>query len=751
MKERTRERIARLVATVGSFAAFPELLTFRGIYFPDDGFTSDIVNGELPARVLLGRMLRDGHLPLWTKDLGGGYPIGVGLLGEPLSNGLFALFSPAVALGLFVATLLTIASQGTYGFARRVGAEPSGAAFAAIAFSGSGYLVSQLRHLGILATVVWIPVALYLLDRAFSFDESEGATRGARRVRDSALFGLVVAEQGLSGFPQSLFISGLVYLAYAAALSVAALARTETRRQALGTLGALALSGALGLAGSAIVVLPLSDLAETASRGTEFNWFWIHRLGYTPTNLANFFVPYLYGDASTMTYRNGGLFWEIYGYAGLSTAGLFVLGVFHNARRLRSATLLGIVLFALLAVLGPNSPLFPVLWKIPGMNAFRFWTRFLVVVNLGMAVLAGLSLTELLRWLSARTASRAPSTAPLVAVAVVGSLMVDLFVHQRRQNPFAPADLWLARPKTAEFLAKEPGHVRVHSLGQRHFHQRAHREARGWSTPAPYAALVPALAPNLPALYGIPSIDVYAGVALPHWQTLFGDHVKPALVPPLVGHRADGLVVPEEYVRLLRLVGVTHVLSPEPVSGGSSLGEPAFASEGGYVHRVPGASRAYHAPEARSIPADALAIPPLLAGALEDRRLVLIDEASSLPAVSPGASGPLEVEDVSPTHVRIDVSGLGTGYVYLADAFFPGWQATLDGRPLELARANVFGRAVALDRPGRVLEFRFTSAPFELGALLSGLSLTSLLGLLAVASLRARRESSGALRSRVAS
>ncbi len=161
------------------------------------------------------------------------------------------------------------------------------------------------------------------------------------------------------------------------------------------------------------------------------------------------------------------------------------------------------------------------------------------------------------------------------------------------------------------------------------------------------------------------------------------------------------------------------------------------------MYRV-GGKRAYFSPEARSVSADEEVIPPLLAGALEDHSFILVDDAAALPLVPPGPGGELRVEDVTPTHVRIDVSGVGTGYVYLADTFFPGWTATLDGRPLEVARANVFGRAVALETAGRWLEFRFESSATELGALVSALALTSLLGLFALASILTRRASAPA-------
>ena len=56
---------ARALLTLGALLPYWRLLTFGVIFVTDDYFASDIFNGELPARVLAGRMLRSGHWPVW--------------------------------------------------------------------------------------------------------------------------------------------------------------------------------------------------------------------------------------------------------------------------------------------------------------------------------------------------------------------------------------------------------------------------------------------------------------------------------------------------------------------------------------------------------------------------------------------------------------------------------------------------------------------------------------------------------------
>ena len=101
---------------------------------------------------------------------------------DPISLAVFSIRSPAAALDLFVLLLLLIAAHGAYALARRFGADRAGAALAGIAFAGSGYIACQLKHLGIISTVVWLPVGLLLLDHAFARRPVRGSVRVAASV-----------------------------------------------------------------------------------------------------------------------------------------------------------------------------------------------------------------------------------------------------------------------------------------------------------------------------------------------------------------------------------------------------------------------------------------------------------------------------------------------------------------------------------------------------------------------------------------
>jgi hypothetical protein len=71
-------------------------------------------------------------------------------------------------------------------------------------------------------------------------------------------------------------------------------------------------------------------------------------------------------------------------------------------------------------------------------------------------------------------------------------------------------------------------------------------------------------------------------------------------------------------------------------------------------------------------------------------RTVVLHDRSDLPAGAPDAVvRPAEVVEETPTMVRLRVERPTPGWLVALQPFYPGWTATVDGRPVDLTRANV--------------------------------------------------------------
>lgn len=746
-----REWAARAAVTAGSLLPYLPALSLNHIYVTDDVFTSDIYNGELPARVLTGQLIASGQAPVWSSSLCSGFPIAAGGIFEPISTGLFASLQTAPALSWLVIILVLIAAHGAYGLARRLGAERSGAVLAGIAFAGSGYLVTQLKHLAISMTVAWLPWGLLLLERALAprpiapierqTTEQQPASTSAR-FRDIGLFGLVFAEQVVCGFPQSAYICGLVYALWSAMLLLKLRGRIGKVPLPLALASALVLAIGAGAMCGAPMLLPLAELGKFSDRTGAVSWEFASMAPYTWTDLLNFIVPYANGDIADSTYRGEGIFWENYGYVGAATFVLAIWGAVRAFRRPRIALLLTIVVGCMLLVLGRHTPVFRLAWKyMPGMGQFRFPTRFLAVVDLALALLGAMGLAIFRRDCTRLLAKHAPRVPGILVTAITLGTALDLFANQSHQNPFVPAREWLSPPAAVRALAGQAAQARFYAPLHNDFHMQAFRIARGWSNLDPYRLLRATVAPNTGIYWNVASVDCYAGIAPSWFVDVWGDHSRYGfVVPPMMRYRNDMILASDSYAPVLAAYGVTQVLSPVPIANAHLRG--GINPDGVYQYELPG-KRVRIVQRAQWVDNNREAARLLSHPDFDPDRVVFVHRHKQSPALErlvqpldPSTRAEIVAESSRRVHVRVNAPQ--GGYLLLADTYYPGWHAKIDGAQTTLYRANITSRAVWLPRGAKDVEFAYDAAPFYRGLRFAGVGACLLLAWVAYFSRAAR-------------
>jgi hypothetical protein len=727
--------LARVFLTLGALLPYWRLLSFSVVYVTDDYFASDIFNGELAGRTLVGHMVRHGQAPVWTTQLCSGLPL-AGSAADPIGLAAFALLPPAAALDLFVIVLLLVASHGAYTLARRFGADRTGAVLAGIAFAGSGYIACQLKHLAIVSTVVWLPVGLVLLDRALGSD----AVSRARRALLLAVFGLVFAQQVLSGFPQSAYICALVYASFALFRAIVDRRRLGSLPAWLPVLSGVGVATALGAAAGAVVLLPLFELGKVSDRSEALGWVWSTRLAYWLPNALTFLVPYIHGDISNNTYVGPPFFWEDYGYVGIATFLLAIYGTVRERRRPVVGFTILMTLVAYLFVLGQHTPAFRVAYLlIPGMKMFRFPTRFLIVVELGLALLGAVGLTRLRAdFLSTPVASAFRRKAPtLIAIAICAGTALDLFIHQPRQNPMVPARDWLATPASVNTIRADTPQPRTFTPRHRDLHRRSFQIAGGWTNVSPYFELRDVLEPNTGGgFWNTPSADCYAGIAASWYVNVWGDHNREASLVALLAYNdfeAGKLRIHPAFPTIVKTFGVTHVLSPFPQLEAALV--PVSHDGNAYVYRVEGAARVRFVRAARSVATDHEAMARLVAADFDPNREILLHDApdSIHPAVGDrdgssnnGASRAVITREDA-RQLVIEADAPEDGFLLLADTFYPGWTAHVDGNPTSIYRANISVRGIRLPKGRHEVRFTYDAPGFARGLWITVAALSTLL------------------------
>ena len=97
-------------------------------------------------------------------------------------------------------------------------------------------------------------------------------------------------------------------------------------------------------------------------------------------------------------------------------------------------------------------------------------------------------------------------------------------------------------------------------------------------------------------------------------------------------------------------------------------------------------------------------------------KMALFEEDPGCAVEEPSAAEPVpEIVRYEPARIDIKVQAAAPALLVLSDLFYPGWEATVDGRPAEILRANYVMRAVAIPEGAHEVRFLYRPASFRAG------------------------------------
>jgi uncharacterized membrane protein YfhO len=121
-----------------------------------------------------------------------------------------------------------------------------------------------------------------------------------------------------------------------------------------------------------------------------------------------------------------------------------------------------------------------------------------------------------------------------------------------------------------------------------------------------------------------------------------------------------------------------------------------------------------------------------------DHHTTALVESPQAPGLGDGfdaARSHARIASFRPERIEVDVEASGPALLVLAEAWYPGWEATVSGQPAVVEPANAWMRAVRVPAGHSRVMLTYRSTYLLPGA---GLSAAALLAL-ALAALRARR------------
>jgi len=88
----------------------------------------------------------------------------------------------------------------------------------------------------------------------------------------------------------------------------------------------------------------------------------------------------------------------------------------------------------------------------------------------------------------------------------------------------------------------------------------------------------------------------------------------------------------------------------------------------------------------------------------------------------------VRIEKYLPDRVVLRANVVDRGYVFFSENYLPYWKAYVDGAPAPLERCDVSMRAIQVEPGEHVIEMKFSSKWYKIGAYLFLLSLSIVAG-----------------------
>lgn len=218
-------------------------------------------------------------------------------------------------------------------------------------------------------------------------------------------------------------------------------------------------------------------------------------------------------------------------------------------------------------------------------------------------------------------------------------------------------------------------------------------------------------------------------------ETTYGYHT----VRTLAYQRIFGGLGPE-FRGLLDLLGVRYYFAQ------GDLESYGYVPAGNAFWRSPTAmSPVTFVPAFQRVPDEDEMSNRVLNREFDPRRAVLFETSVELPhgfqapADTPVGTSetPVAISEYSATRVRASVNAPSAGFLLLSKLQYPGWEATLDGRPARLLPADLSFYALPVGAGPHSVEFRFRSRALRAGLWVAGLTAGIAVLLLALPSTRA--------------
>lgn len=679
--------------------------------------TGDFSGQFLAFASYQARRLLSGEVPLWNPYNMAGHPF--------LADTQAAVFYPprllTIAITQFTGGFNYAALQAEalahywlgavlmYLFVRTVTRSPLAGLVSAITVTYGGYLTGYPPlQLAVLEAGIWLPLALL---GVFKASQEDGHWHAGWLSLSALALGLSLA----AGHPQTTLF--LIYVLLAYMIHRAIRAHIRWLPALLGVVGVVA----LGFGVAAVQMLPGLEYMRLTVRS---------ELGIDALS-----GGFPFRDLAVLVLPNVLTLWSpLYsGIAALALAGVAVWQKEDGAR-----FWLVVVLVALVLSFGGATVFYRLVYLLaPGASWFRGQERAAYIIAHGVAILAGLGTAAL----QARDVRQKPLArvlgiaAGVAALAALEALIISRFVDEPEplallNGLFLLAGLALAVWFVIGRLSSKAKSAwwGVALLVLVVFDVFSTSLNTNWE-PIPASERLQTDDTLTGVIEGDDSlyrVDIKLGLPYGNYGTLVGwQDIRGVSPLELSAHEQYERLLPE--YRLHELLSVKYVFTdwqqlerPSTVVASNETAAPPV-----YVHRLddplPRAWMAYTVSLAEN---DAQALGWLSDPAFNPRTTVILNRPPQLDLpTEPPVDAQVEVTAYEPEHIALTVDTPADGMLVISEMDYPGWQARVDGAPVEIWRADAGLRALPLTAGQHTVTMDYRPLSFRIGVVLTLISL----------------------------
>jgi hypothetical protein len=735
----------------------------------------DLTTFFYPFRFIWLESISQGEFPFWNPYIKCGVPLFAaaqpGVL-YPLS--LAYLFLPLdLAFSWTIVIHFFLAGAFTYALMRELGASIQGALCASLSFLFGGYLISIHNVLNTLISVSWYPLVVFC---------------GCRMIRSGLMRWAIAAGVSIccmflgGGVEAVLFavVSLLVLCLYPEILPVELSDNSPHLKRRMGLLG-LALVIFLGL--SMVQLLPFLELFRQSHRYGGVPLDEATRWSLAPKDLIYLLLPDIYGQRISPD-----RYWELQNYLKSIYVGpicVVLAGIYFFRQKKRGLPLLAAMVVALVFALGRYTPIYPFFHQyFPLFGALRYPVKFVFPLIFFLCVTAGLGLDFLGRRFYQ---NRLPSGAYQTLLVIVTILLAGLLMFGR----FFPVEImgfahrWLGKPLDVAFLPTSLHNFNrllvfailaslVIFFGLRHKLSRVGSPLllilltldlflgnRGYAITLEATSfhaetgIIKSLKadPDLFRFYVLPEVRElkFAGKSYEDFHRARKEFLGFDLMMEHHLYDIDGYNVPlqpryQKFVNLIRgqflsqpipnllnLLNVKYVLAAKPIDlPGYTYVQDGMAKSKLYKNSnfLP---RAFLLTNYQVLEGDAEFARAFNDSTFDPGSTVFLEAVPTrfltlqkLPGVATVKST-VSVLSYTNNRIVLEVTTPEAALLFMSEAYYPGWQAYVDGRQEEILRANYAFRAIPLGPGSHKVEVVMEPLSFKIGLAVSVLTIVVLL------------------------